>query len=194
VTFSDSDWTRDLPATAPAPRSQQRLLTIVVAVGLACVALASALYGVERWLGTRERELAPPAAAVPAPAASLPVLLLPQVPTAEPAAAAAAAVASAPAPAPASAVAVADAPARTEADVRREQMAALEAEMRERARETADRAAAEAARRKERAWERWYQRPQFCNHNPTGAQMVQCANHHIRARKEFEERYAAGRL
>jgi hypothetical protein len=66
--------------------------------------------------------------------------------------------------------------------------------MRQRARETAQQAAAEAARRKERAWQRFYQRPDFCADNPTAAQMVQCANHHIRARKEFEERYAAGRL
>ena len=54
--------------------------------------------------------------------------------------------------------------------------------------------AVEAVRRKERLWERWYQRPAFCADNPTAAQMVQCANHHIRARKEFEERFVAGKL
>jgi hypothetical protein len=73
-------------------------------------------------------------------------------------------------------------------------LAALEAEMRQRARDAVEQAAIDAARRKERAWERWYQRPAYCNENPTSAQMVECANHHIRARKLFEERYAAGRL
>ncbi len=66
--------------------------------------------------------------------------------------------------------------------------------MRERARESAQQAAVEAARRKERAWQRYYQRPDFCADNPTAAQMVQCANQYMRARKEFEERYPASRL
>jgi hypothetical protein len=73
-------------------------------------------------------------------------------------------------------------------------MAALEAEMKQRARESAEQAAQEALRRKERAWERFYQPPRFCSDNPTSAQMVQCANLHIRARRDFEERYGAGKL
>ena len=85
-------------------------------------------------------------------------------------------------------------PAPSEADIDAQKLSALEAEMRQRARETAEQAAVEAARRKERAWQRFYQRPDFCADNPTAAQMVQCANHHIRARKEFEERYGTGRL
>jgi DNA-binding FadR family transcriptional regulator len=82
--------------------------------------------------------------------------------------------------------------AADEVDAR--QMATLEAEMRQRARDNAEQAAQDAARRKQRAWERFYQAPAFCSDNPTPAQMVQCANHHIRARKEFEERFGAGKL
>ena len=84
--------------------------------------------------------------------------------------------------------------AQSPADLNAQQLVALEAEMRQRARETAEQAAVDAARRKDRAWQRYYQRPDFCADNPTAAQMVQCANHHIRARREFEERYAAGKL
>ena len=62
------------------------------------------------------------------------------------------------------------------------------------AEESAQQAAVEAARRKERAWLRFYRRPDFCADNPTPAQMVQCANQHIRARRAFEERYPAGKL
>jgi hypothetical protein len=52
----------------------------------------------------------------------------------------------------------------------------------------------EQRRRMERAWQAFYQRPAACDHNPTPQQMIDCANHHIRTRREFEERYAAGRL
>jgi hypothetical protein len=52
----------------------------------------------------------------------------------------------------------------------------------------------EQRRRMERAWQAFYPRPTACDHNPTPQQMIDCANHHIRTRREFEERYAAGRL
>jgi type IV secretory pathway VirB10-like protein len=159
---------------------------LAVTIALTCVALALVVFGVEQWLDANARAQAllrlGNAASAPPAQAAVPMPSIASAPTAStPPAAVAAAAAAASAP-------------RTEEEVDRQQMAALEAEMKQRARAAAEQAALEAVRRKERAWERWYQRPAFCNENPTAAQMVHCANHHIRARKEFEERYMAGRL
>lgn len=47
-------------------------------------------------------------------------------------------------------------------------------------------------RRMEEAWRRWYQRPAQCEGpNPN---VVECGNHYILARREFERRYEAGEL
>jgi len=56
----------------------------------------------------------------------------------------------------------------------------------------AQRAAQQAAERKDRAWALYYTKPAACDSNPTRATMVECANHFIRARRQFEELYAAG--
>jgi hypothetical protein len=179
MSFSDSDWTRDPPLRPRMPAAQRRVLILTIAIAVSCMALAIAVYGTLQMMDASSRSdefhrvtdmaaAAPPSAGVMAPPA----------------------VASAAAPADTASSAVAPMSAASEA----QQLAALEAEMRQRARETATQTAIETARRKERAWQRFYQRPDFCADNPTAAQMVQCANHHIRARKEFEERYTAGRL
>ena len=179
MTFSDSDWTRDLPRRPRLPPAQARALVLAVTIALSCVAVALVAFGVEQWLDANARAQALLSVGK---AASAPVA---------PAAVSMSSIASA--PTASTPPAAASAP-RTEEEVDLQQMAALEAEMKQRARDAAEQAALEATRRKERAWERWYQRPAFCNENPTAAQMVHCANHHIRARKEFEERYMAGRL
>jgi hypothetical protein len=188
MSFSDSDWTRDPPLRPRMPASQRRVLILTIAIAVSCTALAVAVYGIEQLLdaSSRSEELkrvgdmatvvSPPGAGVVAPPALAPAVE---------AAPAAVTAASSPVAAAASASA-------TPADA--QQLSALEAEMRQRARETAEQAAVEAARRKERAWQRFYQRPDFCADNPTAALMVQCANQYIRARKQFEERYGAGRL
>jgi hypothetical protein len=54
--------------------------------------------------------------------------------------------------------------------------------------------AAEVARRKERAWERFYRRPAACEGNPSAEQLVECGNHFIRSRREFEDRWRTGNL
>ncbi len=54
--------------------------------------------------------------------------------------------------------------------------------------------ALEAAARKERAWTKFYKQPPQCDGNPTDAAMTECANHYIRAKRQFEEAYAAGKL
>jgi hypothetical protein len=54
--------------------------------------------------------------------------------------------------------------------------------------------AAEVARRKERAWDRFYRRPAVCDGNPSAEQLVECGNHFIRSRREFEDRWRTGNL
>jgi hypothetical protein len=39
----------------------------------------------------------------------------------------------------------------------------------------------------------YYVKPPACDDNPTKATMVECANHFIRARREFEVLYATGK-
>ena len=191
MSFSDSDWTRDPPLRSRMPAAQRRALILAIAISVSCLAIALAWYGIEQLLDASARDnalrhfgdvatTAPPGAVVAAPAAAPAV-------TAD----------SAPlpvTPAASAGPAVAATPAAGASQIDAQQLSALEAEMRQRARETAEQAAVEAARRKERAWQRFYQRPDFCADNPTAALMVQCANQYIRARKEFEERYGSGRL
>ena len=54
--------------------------------------------------------------------------------------------------------------------------------------------AVEAAARKERAWAKYYKKPPQCDGNQSSDTMVECANHFIRAKRQFEEAYAAGKL
>ena len=53
---------------------------------------------------------------------------------------------------------------------------------------------AEEVQHKLRAWARVYHRPAACEGNPSSEQLVECANHYIRAQREFEERWEAGQL
>ncbi len=50
-----------------------------------------------------------------------------------------------------------------------------------------------AAERKERAWVLFYKKPAACDESPPKASMVECANHFIRAKREFEQLYADGK-
>jgi hypothetical protein len=184
LNFSDSDWTRDPPPRQRLAPAQRRAVTLAIAIAVSCLALALAIYGIEQMLDSAAHS---ESLGRVADSAALPAARVPPLAASAPLAAAASHSAAASAVPASAAESAAD-----EVDAR--QMATLEAEMRQRARENAEQAAQEAARRKQRAWERFYQAPAFCSDNPTPAQMVQCANHHIRARKEFEERFGAGKL
>lgn len=59
--------------------------------------------------------------------------------------------------------------------------------------ELALRMAQRAAERKERAWASFYSKPADCDDSPPKADIVECANHFIRAKREFEQLYAAGK-
>jgi hypothetical protein len=92
------------------------------------------------------------------------------------------------------AVAAAEARRREAARLAAEQDTRLNQAAQQRALEDARRAALEEAARKERAWARFYKRPASCDNNPNPDHMVECANQHIRAKRQFEEAYAAGKL
>ena len=184
MNFSDSDWTRDPPPRQRLAPAQRRALTLAVAIAVSCLALALALYGIEQMLDSSAHVESLGRVAGAAAASASTAAASTTGAASQPPAAAAQAPASAPRP---TSEASAD-----EIDAR--QLSALEAEMKQRAKDSAEQSAQEAAKRKQRAWERFYQAPAFCSDNPTPAQMVQCANHHIRARKEFEERYSGGKL
>jgi hypothetical protein len=64
----------------------------------------------------------------------------------------------------------------------------------QRSAEAARRLAQEAAERKERAWAKYYKKPPQCDGDPNSETMMACANQFIRAKREFEEAYAAGKL
>lgn len=49
---------------------------------------------------------------------------------------------------------------------------------------------AAASRRKELAWSSWYEKPRECIEDRRGERLVECANHYIRARREFEAAYS----
>lgn len=51
----------------------------------------------------------------------------------------------------------------------------------------------QAAERKERAWALFYSKPAACEESPPRASLVECANHFIRAKREFDQLYAAGK-
>ncbi len=59
--------------------------------------------------------------------------------------------------------------------------------------DSTQRAMQEAAEQKERAWARYYKKPAQCDGSPGRDTIVECANHFIRARREFEAAYAAGK-
>lgn len=54
----------------------------------------------------------------------------------------------------------------------------------------------EAARadlsRRAQAWAEHYQKPRYCLENPTADTLVDCANHYIRAKREFDAAFEAG--
>jgi hypothetical protein len=62
------------------------------------------------------------------------------------------------------------------------------------ARQRAQTAATDAAMRRERAWAKYYKRPALCDDQPSNETMMKCANEHIRAKRQFDADYDAGKL
>jgi len=79
-----------------------------------------------------------------------------------------------------------------EAAYRARQAAIQQAAKQQRATEAAKRAVFDERERKEQAWDRFYQKPRHCDETTGGSWTVDCANQFIRAKRAFEEKYAAG--
>jgi hypothetical protein len=87
-----------------------------------------------------------------------------------------------------------DMAAQSHARAERERAERAEAKRREE-RAEADRVAAlnEQAVRREASWAAFYVPSRFCK-NPDNSATMECANEHLRAKKEFNRRWAAGEL
>lgn len=80
--------------------------------------------------------------------------------------------------------------ARQAIEAQREAAKLQAAREREQQEEAARRAVAAEAERKEQAWAKFYRKPLSCNDAAT----MTCTNDYIRAKREFERRYARGEL
>lgn len=81
--------------------------------------------------------------------------------------------------------------ARVEAERLAEQRRIAEGQ---RVAEQLKRQALDRAEAKEQAWKRFYQKPVRCDDSRGGTWSTECANEFIRAKRDFELRYAEGRL
>lgn len=182
MSFSDSDWTREIEA-ARARRRPPVAVRTAVAMALAGgitlgAAGATLLLYASGHLDTAPRSLPdvlPRSAGAAAP--------LEQPPASLPAAPAALAAAPAPSPSPTPPPSQPEAQANLEPSIPAPQPAVA-----------AIKPSVDEVRRKERAWARWYQRPPSCEGNPSTDQLIECANHFIRSKREFDERWRAGML
>ncbi len=172
MSFSDSDW--DYAAQPPAPRPGIHWLWSLaagIAIGAAATALAFTAAA-----HLRDAASSPATAIAPASvigAASAPPLTSVVNAAAEPTDRTAAMTQALPAPALLPSAPVAALP---------------------RATATVAPPSAEERQRKERAWARFYQRPTYCDGNPSADQLIDCANHFIRSKREFDVRFATGQL
>jgi hypothetical protein len=170
MSFSDSDWTSEAAASAAATgrRDSTWVWTLVLGVVIGAAGATLVFLMLER-LSQREAPQAvakaPLAAAAPPPPTAVIEAAPPAAGPAEPPAASAVASPAEPVPAVA--------PVATT---------------------VAPRPSAEEMRRKERAWAAYYKRPSSCEGNPTTDQLIECANHFIRSKRDFDERWKAGTL
>jgi len=173
MSFSDSDWTSEAAASAAATgrRDSTWVWTLVLGVVIGAAGATLVFLMLER-LSQRDASqavatapVATAAPAVPPPPAAVIETAPPAAGPAEPPAASAATSPAEPVPAVA--------PVATT---------------------VAPRPSAEELRRKERAWAAYYKRPSSCEGNPTTDQLIECANHFIRSKREFDERWKAGTL
>jgi hypothetical protein len=168
MSFSDSDWTSEAAASAVAGRHDGGWIwTLVLGVVIGAAGATLVFLMVER-LSQREAHQAVARAPLPATAPAMPPPPAAVVETAPPAAGRVE-------PSAASAAASPAAPVPTVPTA-------------------APRPSADELRRKERAWAAYYKRPSSCEGNPTTDQLIECANHFIRSKRDFDERWKAGTL
>lgn len=171
MSFSDSDWTSEAAASPASRRDSTWVWTLVLGIVIGAAGATLVLLMLDRLSSQRD---APQAlATAPAvPAAATPASTIEISPPA-------AGAAEPPAASTASATAPEAAPVPTVAPV---------------ATSPSARPNADELRRKERAWAAYYKRPSSCEGNPTTDQLIECANHFIRSKRAFDERWKAGTL
>jgi hypothetical protein len=177
VSFNDSDWTSEAEGSPPpqrAPLTATQAGAIGLAGGVAIGALATVLVFFALQQQTSGVTTAASVASIPAPARpAMPQAAAPKVEAVpQPAASTDVAKAVVPDAGPriADPIPMAEPPAAGPPKL----------------------SPAEVAARKERAWARYYKRPPFCEGNPTADQLIECGNHFIRSKREFEERWRTG--
>lgn len=178
--FDDQDWDSAYP-TPREPRNDSAAWKVAAGVVIGAVLGGAAVYAVDRYLpqmalteaaqvfgaamrDRRERGAPEPAPPVRDSVAPEPAATAPETPLLQAEAAPPGAGVTEPAPPPA---------------------------VSQRKPEPSPQARAELDR-KVRAWKEYYQRPRHCVENPVADTLVDCANHYIRARREFEAAYRAG--
>ncbi len=171
MSFSDSDWTSEAAAPTPGRRDAAWGWALLLGIAIGAAGATLVFFALER-LSPRDaiQTLAStrPATHVEAPplAKAPPTLIETAPPAAGP---------SEPPPAAAASTAVEPSQAVIPA-----------------ASPPARQPNADEQRRKERAWAAYYKRPASCDGNPTTDQLIECANHFIRSKREFDERWKAG--
>jgi len=180
VSFQDSDWTAQAEATTAAPpRRTNPYVAGAIGLGIGiAIGATAAFLALQGGAGPDARSVLAQTAAAPNGAAS------------------AAAVAAAPAASTVTVSSTAAASAPVASQLAALPVFATDPPPRDLRAAAASQplSTAEVARRKERAWERFYRRPAVCEGNPSADQLVECGNHFIRNRREFEERWRTGSL
>jgi hypothetical protein len=173
------DWIEEIESAEPSAPQQRAGLALGVPLVAAALGIALGGIGASLWWAQRGRTVAEPVAKVstlaPTTVASVAAVVAPPTVQITPATAASAAAVTQ------EIVAV---PREEEAAVERTPPAAGPPAL----------SPEEVARRKERAWARFYKRPATCDGNPSADQLIECGNHFIRAKREFDERWRTGNL
>jgi hypothetical protein len=168
VSFSDSDWTAEAGASAAARRDSTWVWTLVLGLVVGAAGATLVFLMLERFAQRDAPQSVTATAALAPAAAPAPAAVIDSAPPAAgpsaPPASSAAASVTEPIPGLAPAATVAPRPS------------------------------ADEMRRRERAWAAFYKRPASCDGNPTTDQLIECANHFIRSKREFDERWKAGNL
>ena len=175
MNFDDQDWEIG-QGRAEEARAGTGAWKLALGVALGMVVGGALVYGLGRYQARTQAAEAPRAIERAVHSAGPIAAGLPPLPASEPQVSQAASEGSAP-------------PSKAEPQAPAEAASAVLA-LREP--DAAARAAQRALERKERAWAAYYKKPAPCDDNPSKDAMIECANHYIRAKRQFEQDYAGG--
>lgn len=185
MNYDDSDWTHEAAAASAATARPRRDVTLAGTLALGIVIGVAGTLLVVLALGRGPKTTPPSAPALAAAPAAADTPAAPAVQVAPTGTSPTALVERAPTAAGAAAP-VASAPSAHDANDDAEPAPVAAAPSKP--------VSAEEQKRRERAWAKFYRRPASCEGNPTTDQLIECANHFIRSKREFDERWKAGTL